>query len=280
MLNRRAFFKKYRISESNFRKSGLLWNDLAKIYQDYLMRKDHLEPVASLIAGWFRHIPESHTVRSRVKDPEHLIEKIVRCSIDDLKPCATPENYHDTVKDIIGVRILHRFKEEWDVIHDKICCIGELDGKPEAYFREGDPSWLIDACRNKGCDINIKEVGYRSIHYPVTIKIGKEKFFVEVQVRTLFEEAWGEVDHHIRYPYLQDNPRLQSYFSLCAAVSGFADELSSITRLQKQDLELESEESPEAYRRRVELADQIVAATDRLPHLVKKLEAMIKDLPK
>lgn len=180
MLNRRVFFKKYRISESDFRKSGLLWNDLVKIYRDYLTRKNHLEPVASLIAGWLRHIPEAHTVRSRVKDPEHLIDKIVRYSINNLKPYAMPENYHDTVKDIIGVRVLHRFKEEWGVIHDKICCMGELDGTPKAFFREGDPTWLIDACRDKGCEIKAKGVGYRSIHYPITLEIGKEKFFVEV----------------------------------------------------------------------------------------------------
>ena len=146
-------------------------------------------------------------------------------------------------------------------------------------FGEGDPDWLIDACRQKGCEIKIKDVGYRSIHYPVTFEIGKEKFFVEVQVRTLFEEAWGEVDHHVRYPYLQDNPRLKGYFKLCATVSGFADELSSITRLQKEDLELKVEQTEEADRRRLEIADQIVAATDRLPLLVNKLEAMIKHLP-
>lgn len=63
-------------------------------------------------------------------------------------------------------------------------------------------------------------------------------------------------------------------------MSGFADELSSITKLYKQELELRSEESEEAYKGRLELFDQIEDATNRLPLLVKKLEAMIKDLPK
>ena len=25
--------------------------------------------------------------------------------------------------------------------------------------------------------------------------------YMEIQIRTLFEEGWGEIDHHILYPY-------------------------------------------------------------------------------
>jgi ppGpp synthetase/RelA/SpoT-type nucleotidyltranferase len=155
-----------------------------------------------------------------------------------------------------------------------------LDGKPEAHFRIGDPSWLIGACREKGCEIILNNIGYRSIHYPIVLNIRKKRFFVEVQVRSLFEEAWGEVDHHVRYPYLQHNLRLLSYFSTCAAVSGLADELSSIAKWEKEDFELKSIRGKKAKERRLELFDQIEAAIDRLQPLVKEIEAKIKVLPK
>ena len=54
-------------------------------------------------------------------------------------------------------------------------------------------------------NINLQYSGYSSIHYQV--KLGEnsdvsEKFKrnqVELQLRTILEEAWGEIDHKYRY---------------------------------------------------------------------------------
>jgi GTP pyrophosphokinase len=278
MLDKDVFLKKYRYSNTDFSRSGLDWDDLVKIHQSYLLRKVRLEPVASLIAGWLRLIPEAHTVLSRVKDPEHLIEKIVRYSIKNGQPYANPENYHSIIKDLTGARILHRFKEEWVAIHPRICGISKLDGKPEAYFRKGDPKGLIDAFRRKGFKIEPKDVGYRSIQYVIVLTIGKESFPVEVQVRTLFEEAWGEVDHYVRYPYEQNNLRLKKYFLACAVVSGLADELGSLAKMNKEELSLKAERTEKARRMRSKLLAQIKEASKRLLPLAKEVQSMVRGL--
>jgi hypothetical protein len=44
-----------------------------------------------------------------------------------------------------------------------------------------------------------KESFYTSIHYVVKER-KEDKFTCEIQVRTLFEEIWGEIDHSINYP--------------------------------------------------------------------------------
>jgi len=44
------------------------------------------------------------------------------------------------------------------------------------------------------------ETMYTSVHYIVSSKT-KTLMTCEIQVRTLMEEVWGEVDHAINYPY-------------------------------------------------------------------------------
>lgn len=39
----------------------------------------------------------------------------------------------------------------------------------------------------------------QSVHYLIRDK--ESGLCIEVQVRTLFEEAWSEIDHKLRYPY-------------------------------------------------------------------------------
>jgi hypothetical protein len=56
-------------------------------------------------------------------------------------------------------------------------------------------------------DVNLQYSGYSSIHYQV--KLGEnsdaseefKRIRVELQLRTILEEAWGEIDHKYRYAY-------------------------------------------------------------------------------
>ena len=50
----------------------------------------------------------------------------------------------------------------------------------------------------------IKDSYYTSIHYVVKPK-SDSNICCEIQVRTLFEEIWGEIDHTINYPSPTDN---------------------------------------------------------------------------
>jgi putative GTP pyrophosphokinase len=38
------------------------------------------------------------------------------------------------------------------------------------------------------------------VHYVVRTQAKKQRYFVEIQLRTLFEEGWSEIDHAVRYP--------------------------------------------------------------------------------
>ena len=62
---------------------------------------------------------------------------------------------------------------------------------------------------------------------------------MEIQIRTLFEERWGEIDHHILYPYKKSDPMLTEFSELLNRLSGMGDEMASflqtaLRRLQRE----------------------------------------------
>ena len=74
--------------------------------------------------------------------------------------------------------------------------------------------------------IKIKdEKPYRSVHY--VIRDEETQLCIEVQVRTLFEEAWSEIDHKLRYPYNLSNEMIASYLEIMNRAAGMADEMGT-----------------------------------------------------
>ena len=52
------------------------------------------------------------------------------------------------------------------------------------------------------------------------IRDKKTGLCIEVQVRTLFEEAWSEIDHKLRYPYKLSNEMIRSYLEIMNRAAG------------------------------------------------------------
>ena len=72
--------------------------------------------------------------------------------------------------------------------------------------------------------------GYRSVHYLLKLQPEKQLHLVELQVRTLFEEGWSEIDHQIRYPNLTDNPYLAEFLTIFNRLAGSADEMGTFIK--------------------------------------------------
>ncbi len=112
------------------------------------------------------------------------------------------ENYNNYIHDLVGVRILHLHSNQLEDIHNSLIKIFRehkyiLKGKPIGY------TWDIEN-KNKyiklGIKPKIKESSYTSVHYIVKNN-AKTNQHIEIQVRTLMEEVWGEVSHSINYPH-------------------------------------------------------------------------------
>jgi len=242
MLNQLDFLKKYNISEDEFNNTKLDWDELKKIYEDYLIFKEELEPTAIMLFNKLMKSPKVHSVRYRIKDPEHLIEKIIRKKVEDEMSNITFENYKEKITDLIGLRALHLFKEEWEYVNDFITNKWDLKQPPVANYRKGDSEQFIDIFKKKGCEPKEHKYGYRSIHYLIKTKPGKQFHYGEIQVRTIFEEAWAEIDHTIRYPYDLENPIFFQFLLILNRLSGSADEMGSFIQFLKGRLEARENE--------------------------------------
>jgi len=156
-------------------------------------------------------IGQVHTVKTRIKDPDHLIEKI---------------------------------------IHDFIVHTWDLQKKPVANICEGDHEEFITRFKEKGCMIHRHPFGYRSVHYLVEFSPSRvESTMVEIQVRTILEEAWSEIDHIIRYPYGDGKKALSPYLLFLNRLLGNADEMGSFIKILNDNVSGNSQRSEEMARK-------------------------------
>ena len=126
LLNKENFFKEFNISEEYFDSTGLNWDELNKIYSNYTKLIPTLEKEAEHVFSKLIDLEKVHSVRRRVKKPKHLIEKIIRKGKKYSQLDISVANYKEIVTDLIGIRVLHLFKDEWRDIHKEIIKLWEL----------------------------------------------------------------------------------------------------------------------------------------------------------
>jgi len=68
-----------------------------------------LQTTATYVVERLRTVPEVHSLKSRIKDAEHLVEKIIRKKYQRSDITVDCENYEEIITDLVGVRVLHLF---------------------------------------------------------------------------------------------------------------------------------------------------------------------------
>lgn len=242
--------------------SGMSQQGLQEICDDHVEHTPELEALGQLLASELQRVPKVHSLKYRVKDPRHLVVKIIRKRLSGFLPQITVQNYKDEITDLLGIRVLHLFKDDWPSIHEFITNTWSLKEPPTANCRAGDPPDWIALLKERDCVIHEHDAGYRSVHYLIQPQVQDRTQSVEVQVRTIFEEGWSEVDHLIRYPDDVDNPILAPLLLIFNRFAGSADELASYIRDLKDCMEQQSQ----AYRK--ETADHVI----KLGELKRKID--------
>jgi ppGpp synthetase/RelA/SpoT-type nucleotidyltranferase len=224
------FLKSQNISQKMWDDSQADWEMLKEIGEDHDARSESLRAKASYFASAFQSIPGVHSVRWRIKDTDNLLAKIIRKKADQSEKykSISPENYHTIVADLIGVRILHLFKHDYEIIDKSIREEWELNETPIHYIREGDT--LPQDFKKELFEEKPHPEGYRSIHYVLKTLPTIRLCLAEVQVRTIFEEGWSEIDHKIRYPNFSDNPLVNYFLTIFNRMAGSADEMGTFVK--------------------------------------------------
>lgn len=269
----RDFLQNFNIGEKSFESTGLKWEDLKKIRADYNNFKEELVDPANYLVNAFHRVNCVHSVRYRIKDANHLIEKIVRKKIEDLERDINIDNYKSQITDLIGLRALHLFKEDWLPIHEFINKTWDLAEKPIAYFRTGDPTDYVKIFEDNGCLVKEHPYGYRSVHYLLKTSPSKNTYTSEVQVRTIFEEGWSEIDHTIRYPYNRDNQILAQFLIIFNRLSGSADEMGSYIKYLSKELEKTELEYKKSVKEKTAIIEELkkkISSLELEPQEVKR----------
>ena len=252
-----VFLEKFDISEKDFESTNLKWEDLLSIKEDYKKIRKELDLIARYIEEKLHTLDIVHSVRYRIKDSEHLLAKIIRKKIEDPEREITIQNYKSSITDLIGIRAIHLFKEDWVFIHKFIEDNWDLQEQPFAYIREGDVGPCVEEYEKYKCNVKLHPHGYRSVHYLIQARPGRDPYIAEIQVRTIFEEGWSEIDHTIKYPNNVVNPLLNKFLDTFNVLAGNSDQMGSFVRRLKDDL-LKGTEKIEEYEKLTEKNTEII----------------------
>lgn len=195
-----------------------------KIYEDYQNSwKNHLEDVRVNFLKELEKFKHVHLQTSRVKQIDSLLEKVVTKRYKSLRSSHSlyakinGDNYKDIITDLVGMRIILNYRGNWKDIHQEILnrfsyreslfqdedtilphtASGDniLAQIPHVNYAHGDD---IEEFQKYGLITKLKSIGYRSIHYIISY----QKTYIELQVRTIYDEAWSDCDHN--YVYKKD----------------------------------------------------------------------------
>lgn len=148
-----------------------------------------------------------HSMKTRAKDPSHLKDKLYRklkkSKVSDENPFdITPENLFEKITDLAGVRMLHLHTSQFpqiDIVLQKLLSDEGYTIIEGPVARTWDDEYREIFASNGIATVKSERL-YTSVHYVVQTS-ARNKRTVEIQVRTLAEELWGEVDHTINYPH-------------------------------------------------------------------------------
>lgn len=183
-----------------------------------------------------------HSMKGRVKKPDHLRGKLIRkareCREKGELFDITTDNLFDKITDLAGFRVLHLHTEQFGEINQVLLGILRdekwqlVEGPKARVWDEEYKKYFVDL----GVEAETNQRLYTSVHY--LIKTNNEKQSTcEVQVRTLAEELWGEVDHTINYPQPHSSSACREQIKVLARMtSGCTRLVDSIFRAHQESL--------------------------------------------
>lgn len=178
---------------------------MSEIYGDHLPRMqeilkrmlDNIEQVRNQMKSQTQMDPVEHCL-GRIKSEESMSEKCRRRGLPE-----TPDSALHQIKDGIGIRVVCAFLDDVYAIRDAIAAF------PDCRIVE-----------EKDYIHHVKPNGYRSYHL---ILLYQDQYYVEFQLRTISQDTWAALEHHIRYKKeIGSNTKL-----IVSELKRCADELAS-----------------------------------------------------
>lgn len=207
---------------------------IAALVDHYVANRDKFATVLYQLSGYLdtsvvlRGVV--HSVKQRTKDPEHLRAKLLRKLLQAKESAAVfdidKQNLFKRVNDLAGFRIIHLHTRQVEEIHDELLAIFEeqrwilVEGPVAKTWDDESRSYF----RALGWKTEDSESMYTSVHYVVQPN-SRFEVTCEIQVRTLMEEVWGEVDHSINYPVKSESQSCREQIKVLARLTSSCSRL-------------------------------------------------------
>ena len=171
-----------------------------------------------------------HSVKYRLKDPDHLKDKLQRKYLDAMENKKefdiNKENLFVKINDLAGFRVIHLHTKQFEQINEEL----------KRFF--ADQRWVVvkkpsartwddesrEYFRSIGIGVDASPNMYTSVHYIIKPNT-RSNITCEIQVRTLMEEVWGEVDHTINYPHKSESISCREQIKTLARATSAASRL-------------------------------------------------------
>lgn len=192
-----------------------------EVYNNYDDIKRHLDGIKTNLINTLGQLEQVHLQSGRVKKKDSLIEKIIRKRHKYFGSQTSDyahldgRNYADIITDLAGVRLIINYRGKWQDIHGKILesfplkelslydsveHLPHIEGEsflaeiPIVYYARGDST---EQYMQENLKVKEHTQGYRSIHYVISC----QSSYAELQVRTIYDEAWSDCDHNYVYKH-------------------------------------------------------------------------------
>ena len=199
---------------------------------------DKNKPIFVALHGGLNSIIESdeelkkviHSHKSRIKDAEHLRDKLMRKANECIEKGDvfdyTVENLFAKINDLVGFRILHLHTTQFEQIN---IALNKIFAEQRWQIIEGPKARIWDDetkayFESIGVATSSNSRLYTSVHYILKPNTSTS-ITCEIQVRTLSEEVWGEVDHKINYPHTSDSHSCREQIKTLARVTSSCSRL-------------------------------------------------------
>lgn len=183
------------------------------------------------------------TYKSRIKSFNSYYRKVLRLKADEV----SERGKLVALTDMMGIRIICAFIEE----------LHEVKNQVSEFFK-------VQEVEYKGSGENFREFGYESIHVLIFIPDDclpkncdiqiPEEIVCEIQIRTILQDAWAEVEHELIYktefsPF--DMPLRRKLASINASLS-LADTIFQEIRDYQKKLQMETAARRESFYEKVD----------------------------
>ncbi|MDR2499627.1 MAG: tetratricopeptide repeat protein [Treponema sp.] len=225
---------------------------LQKEFEEYsAIRSMITRDLECQIEGFLKALPSHPSVKARSKDFPSYFRKYLRILRNELG-----EGKSSVISDLIGIRIVCPFLEDLALVEHEI-----------------KKHYQVCEEEKKGSNQTFKEFGYQSIH--LLIQIPPDILtcrgvidcpVAEIQIRTILQDAWAEVEHELVYKAEftpLDNTKKRKLAAVNASLVLADDIFQEVRDLQRQ-LQGEIDKRRESFYQKVEESmDALVFETEK-----------------